>query len=197
MSLYLRKQVTKRKGLDSRFRGNDKVCSANSAVKLNAMKNQSMESGIWGRLNGSRRPPFTLRMAPMIDIIFLLLIFFFVAAKWRPAEDFLPFRLSAAQARKHSYGKPEPLIIHISAAQTGCKVRIGELHTVRIENENIEANLAVLMETMNKCLLAQKRFAADPIEIVCSPEVKWDHLAKIYNMFFGAGLTDITFRMTE
>ncbi|HUS74166.1 MAG TPA: biopolymer transporter ExbD [Sedimentisphaerales bacterium] len=161
------------------------------------MKNHSMESGILARLNNSQRHRFSLRMAPMIDMIFLLLIFFFVAAKWRPAEDFLPFQLSAAHARNISIGKPEPLIIHISSTQTGCKVQIGELHTVRIENENIEANLAVLIETMNKCLLAQKRFAADPIEIVCAPEVKWDHLAKIYNMFFGAGLTDITFRMTE
>ena len=125
-----------------------------------------MESGILGRLNNSRRHRFSLRMAPMIDMIFLLLIFFFVAAKWRPAEDFLPFRLSAAQARDITIGKPEPLIIHISTMQTGCKVRIGEHHIVPIENENIEANLAVLMEKMNNCLLAQKRFAADPIEIV-------------------------------
>ena len=133
----------------------------------------------------------------MIDIIFLLLIFFFVAAKWRPAEDFLPFQLSAAQAQNLTIGKPEPLIIHIFETQAGCNVQIGGLHTVRIENENIEANLAVLMEKMNNCLLAQKRFATDPIEIVCAPEVKWDHLAKIYNMFYGAGLTNITFRMTE
>lgn len=156
-----------------------------------------MESGILGRLNNSQRYRFSLRMAPMIDMIFLLLIFFFVAAKWRPAEDFLPFQLSAAHGQNITIGRPEPLIIHISATQTGCKVQIGKLHTVRIENENVEANLAMLMEKMNNCLLAQKRFADDPIEIICEPEVKWDHLAKIYNIFFGAGLTDITFQMTE
>lgn len=161
------------------------------------MKHQSMESGFGGRLKISRRHPFALRMAPMIDIIFLLLIFFFVAAKWRPTEDFLPFQLSAAHAQNLAIGKPEPLIIHIWETQAGCNVQIGQFQTVQIENETIEANLAVLMEQMNNCLLAQKRFATDPIEIVCSPEVKWDHLAKIYNMFFGAGLTDITFRMTE
>ena len=161
------------------------------------MKNHNIESGILGQLNISRRHPFALRMAPMIDIIFLLLIFFFVAAKWRPTEDFLPFQLSAVQAQNLTIGKPEPLIIHISTIQTGCKVQIDRLQTVQIENETIEAYLAVLMEKMKNCLLAQKRFATDPIEIVCAPEVKWDHLAKIYNMFFGAGLTDITFRMTE
>jgi biopolymer transport protein ExbD len=158
------------------------------------MKNQSH---ILGRINRSRRHPFVLRMAPMIDIIFLLLIFFFVAARWRPSEDFLPFRLSAAHTRSLPIGKPEPLIISIAAIEGGCEVRIGRLQTVRIEDENIEANLAVLMQELNNCLLAQKRFATDPIEIVCEPELKWDHLAKIYNLFFGAGLTDITFRMTE
>jgi len=161
------------------------------------MKNQGIQSGFLGRLNSNRRHSFALRMAPMIDIIFLLLIFFFVAAKWRPTEDFLPFQLSTAQAQDLTIGKPGPLIIQISAIQAGCEVQVGQFHSVQIENDTIEANLAVLIETMNNCLLAQKRFATDPIEIVCAPEVKWDHLAKIYNMFFGAGLTDITFRMTE
>ena len=76
-------------------------------------------------------------------------------------------------------------------------MRIGELHPVQIDNETMDANLAVLMAKMNECMLAQKRFAADPVEIICGPDVKWEHLARIYNLFFGAGLTDITFRMTE
>ncbi len=136
-------------------------------------------------------------MAPMIDMIFLLLIFFFVAAKWRPQEDFLPFQLPAAQAQDHRIGKAEPLIIHIFATETGCQVRIGQLYTVQIENQTIEADLVGLMEKIEKCLLAQKRFATDPVEIICSPEVKWEHLAKIYNVFYGMGLTDITLPMTE
>ena len=156
-----------------------------------------MQTDIPNRIFPVRRSRFTLRMAPMIDMIFLLLIFFLVAAKWRPQEDFLPLRLPAAQAAERRIGKPEPLIIHIFATQTGCRVLIGGLETVRIENENVEADLAVLLAKTGDCLLAQKRFADDPVEIVCGADVKWDHLAKIYNMFFGAGLTDITFAMTE
>jgi biopolymer transport protein ExbD len=156
-----------------------------------------MQGSALRELFARRRCPFTLRMAPMIDMIFLLLIFFLVAAKWRPQEDFLPFKLPGAQAQNYDIGKTEPLKIHILATQTGCRVEITPLYTVQIENENIEADLAVLMEKMENCLLAQKRFATDPIEIICEPEVKWEHLAKIYNMFFGAGLTDITFQMTE
>ncbi len=133
----------------------------------------------------------------MIDMIFLLLIFFLVAAKWRPEENFLPFQLPVAQAQSHRLGKPEPLIIRIFATQTGCCVQIGGLYTIQIENKQIEANLAVLLEKLRDCMLAQKRFANDPVEIICGEKVKWEHLAKIYNIFYGAGLTNITFRMTE
>ena len=156
-----------------------------------------MQRDAFNRVFSNRRRPFTLRMAPMIDMVFLLLIFFLVAAKWRPQEDFLPFQLPVAQAQEQSIGKPEPLIIHIFATQAGCQIQIGQSGIMQIENQTIEANLAALMEKMRECLLAQKRFATDPIEIICAPEVKWEHLAKIYNTFFGAGLSDITFRMTE
>ena len=156
-----------------------------------------MQRDAFNRVFSNRRRPFTLRMAPMIDMVFLLLIFFLVAAKWRPQEDFLPFQLPLAQAQEQRIGKAEPLMIHIFATEAGCQVQIGQSDAVQIENQTIEANLAALMEKMKSSLLAQKRFATDPIEIICEPEVKWEHLAKIYNMFFGAGLTDITFQMTE
>ncbi len=161
------------------------------------MKNEGMQRDVFGQINSNRRRSFTLRMAPMIDMVFLLLIFFFVAAKWRPQEDFLPLQLPVAGAQHHKIGEPEPLIIRIFATQTGCQVRIGQLYTVQVENQTIEADLVVLMERIRDCLIAQKRFVSDPIEIVCDLEVKWEHLTKIYNLFFGAGLTDITFRMTE
>lgn len=161
------------------------------------MKAVSPQSDVFKEVFTRRRHLFTLRMAPMIDMVFLLLIFFIVTAKWRPEENFLPFQLPAAQAQDHRIGKPEPLVIYIFAAETGCQLQIDGLHTVQIENETIEADLAVFMKKTRDCMLEQKRIITDPIEIVCSPEVKWDHLAKIYNLFYGSGLTDITFRMTE
>ncbi len=149
------------------------------------------------KIHARRKRTSALNMAPMIDMVFLLLIFFLVAAKFRPKEDFLLLQLSAAQIQGTGVGKPEPLLIHITAIQTGCEVQIGQLHTVTINDESIEQDLVVLLEKMKDCMLAQKRFAADPAEIICDAGVKWDYLAKIYNVLYGAGLTDITFRMTE
>jgi len=155
-----------------------------------------MQPKLLGSLKDNRSR-FTLRMAPMIDMIFLLLIFFLVAAKWRPQEDFLPFQLPVAQAQTSRIAKPEPLEIYVLAAETGCQVQIGNLDIIRIENPTIEANLTELMGKIKQCMLEQKRFTDDPVEIICQPQVKWEYLAKIYNMFFGAGLTDITIQMTE
>jgi len=143
------------------------------------------------------RRPFALRSTAMIDMVFLLLIFFLVSAKWRPAEDFLPLQLPAAQAYSHSAVKPEPLVISIFETQTGCQVRLAQFEHIDITEENLQADLAALLRQINTVLSSQKRTASDPVELVCAARVKWDHVAKIYNCLCGAGLTDITFIMTE
>lgn len=144
-----------------------------------------------------RRRFFVLRMAPMIDVIFLLLIFFLVAARYRPQEDFLPLKVATAQAEEELLARPEPLIVKISPAATGCEVQIGRCGRIGVSSQNIDADLVLLMQQIQDCLGRQKRFTSDPIEIVCGADVKWEYLAKIYNVFYGMGLTDITFAMTE
>ena len=156
---------------------------------------------ILSRLNSRRRSGIGLRIAPLVDMIFLLLIFFLVAAKWRPKEDFLPLQLPVASAGTQTVVKPEPLVIQILATPPGdglgCQVQIGSSYAVDIPAQNPEQGLAVLMEKIRQCLLEQKRYASDPIEITCAADVKWEYLAKIYNVLIGMGLTDITFQMTE
>jgi len=164
---------------------------------MEPFRTESLHARVLKAISDHKSGGFSLRMAPMIDIIFLLLIFFLVAANWRPEESFLPFHLPSAKAQSPSIGKPEPLMIYIFAIDSGCQVQISQFEPVKIEKQNIEADLAGLMEQMNISLRAQKRFASDPIEIICHPAVKWQYLAKIYNVFYGGGLTDITFIMTE
>jgi biopolymer transport protein ExbD len=136
-------------------------------------------------------------MAPMIDMIFLLLIFFLVAARWRPKEDFLPMQFATAGFTGQTIGKAEPLLIQISQNDAGCKIKIGPSYVVDISSQNPEKGLAELMEKIRQCLAEQKRYASDPVEIICAPDVKWENLARIYNVLVGMGINDITFRMTE
>ena len=144
-----------------------------------------------------RSESFALSLAPMIDLIFLLLIFFLVSSKWKPQENFLPLQMPAASAHEQSIGRPEPLLLHISAIKDGCQVQIGQLNSIQIKNQSIEEDLAGLLKEIRDCMLRQKRFVSDPVEVVCQPQVKWNYLAKIYNVLYGAGLSDITFLMTE
>jgi biopolymer transport protein ExbD len=146
-----------------------------------------------------RRSTIGLRIAPMIDMIFLLLIFFLVAAKWSPQEDFLPLQLPVASAATtvQQTIKPEPLIIQITQTNIGCRVQICSSRVIDIPSQNPEQGLASLMEQTKQCLLQQKRYASDPVEIVCDPKVNWENLTRIYNVLYGIGLTDITFQMTK
>ncbi len=146
-----------------------------------------------------RRSSIGLRIAPMIDMIFLLLIFFLVAAKWSPQEDFLPLQLPLASAGTvvQPAVKPEPLVIQITPTTAGCRVQIGLSRAVDIPSQNPETGLASLMEQTKLCLSEQKRYASDPVEIVCAGKVKWKNLTQVYNVLYGMGLTDITFQMTR
>jgi biopolymer transport protein ExbD len=161
------------------------------------MRTDSLSIGQLTRLFVRRRPSFTLRMAPMIDIIFLLLIFFIVCAKWRPQEKFLPLQLSAAGLTTGLPVKAEPLTIYIAAAHYGCNIQIGQSAYVSIRQGRVEEDLAAMLDELKDCLTAQHRLASDPVEIFCDPAVKWDYFAKIYNVLYGAGLSDITFCLTE
>lgn len=161
------------------------------------MRMESLKTNRLASLFARRPFNFTLRMAPMIDIIFLLLIFFLVCAKWRPQEQFLPLQLSTAGAAEMPLVRAEPLVIHIASNEPGCNVWIGQLTVVRIRQNEVEQDLLTLVEQLQAALTAQHRFASDPVEIICEPDVKWDYFAKIYNVLYGIGLTDITFSLTE
>lgn len=142
-----------------------------------------------------RRPKvsFSLRMAPMIDMVFLLLIFFLVAVRWRPQEDFIPFRLQSAQGATVTLARPEPLRVFISVTQKGCLVDIGGVQSVEIESDSFDAGLAELMEKITSVMNEQKRYADDPVSIICAPDVKSLYWVRICNVFYGMNFTDITF----
>lgn len=156
----------------------------------------------WRSVGRLRRRPgggMGLRMAPMIDIIFLLLTFFVLTVRFRVPEQFLPITLpSAVQARE--IGIVEPLVINILADEGNCVVQFGENASageVVVRAERIDGDLANLYGEVVAVLKSQKRHVGDPIEVVCSDDVKWDYLVKIYNVLYAMGINDITFAMTE
>ena len=138
-----------------------------------------------------------LRMAPLIDVVFLLLIFFLVAANWHKEEKFLPLNIESAAEGRTQPGIIEPLILRIVQQSDGCFVRTDADELTCLRQENIEAGLEQLVANMAGCLEAKKRTTADPVEIVCDGNVSWENIAKIYNVLYGSGISNITFQLTE
>ena len=158
---------------------------------------ENIKTAILTHLSATNRRRPGLKMAPMIDVIFLLLIFFLVAGRWRPDENLLPIKAATAGPMLPSIPKPEPLVIQISPVQNGCCIQIAHQATIRINDDTLQQNLATFADQLQKHLDTQKRFTTDSVEIICAEDLKWDHLAKIYNILYGLELTDITFQMTK
>ena len=166
--------------------------------QVQSSKGESIAEVVSTALKSRRRGGgFALRMAPMIDMIFLLLIFFLFTADFRPQESFLPCLLPTAQATVLPIGQVEPLIIYIADSAQGCQVQIGESEVVEVLPQSVEEDLAILIEKLRDVMNQQKRVTSDAVELVCTDEVKWDYVAKIYNILYGFGMTDIAFRLTE
>ena len=166
-------------------------------VETERSQSEGIRQEVVGHLRKRRRRRLGVRMTAMIDVIFLLLTFFVLTAKFRTPEEFLPIHLPTADAAVQKFGVIEPLELDISADEAGCVVRIGQLETVRIEADRPAEGLTAFANELTNILSRQKRTTGDPIEIRCGDKVRWDDLVKIYNVLQAMGINDITFRMTE
>lgn len=151
-------------------------------------------------MRSPKRSSISLRMTAMIDVIFLLLIFFVLTARFRQPEQFLPIQLPSIQSQLQRLDVIDPLRISIQPTITGCKVLIGSnpvLESVDIERESIDIGLADFVLKLSSVIKGHKRSASDPIEILCHDDIKWDHQVKIYNILYSLGLNDITFDLSR
>jgi len=155
----------------------------------------------------------------MIDVIFLLLIFFVLTARFRRPEQFLPFTLAQTDSSAEAQGLVEPLVIHLSGLADGrCRVTIGAavagteaagtgstagMRTgpagagaeVVLAAEPTAEQLERLAQRVGEVMQRQKRTVADPVSLECDDNVAWDHLVKVYNLLFAMGIHNIAFPM--
>ena len=164
---------------------------------MDSSSEQSIGQDVIAGLRKQKRRSFGLRMTAMIDVIFLLLTFFVLTAKFRPPEEFLGLALGPGNAATTNFGIIEPLTLQIKPKNSGCSVQIGQSSQCNISSEDIDEDLASFAENLAAVLTEKKRGPGDPIEIICAEEVEWDYLVKIYNILQSAGADDITFAINE
>lgn len=147
-------------------------------------------------LCGAGRSAGGLQMAPMIDVIFLLLTFFVLTARFRLPEAFVPIALSSPDSSIRVQ-MIEPLILYLTSAGEECLAEVAAQKKVILSRESPETGLAVLAETVEQLCRSQQRRPQDPVELVCSDDVQWDYVVKVYDLLRVLGLEQITFVMTE
>jgi biopolymer transport protein ExbD len=166
-------------------------------MKSTPSENKRLRDTVSGVFKQDHPSNFGFRMLPMIDMLFLLLIFFLMTMQFRPAESYLPFQLPGEGAATSHIGKAEPLTLNLMARGDGCRIQIGHTKAIAIDSNSIDADLTAVANRIAAVLKDQKRTAADPVEFVCDRGVEWQYIAKLYNILFGIGIKDITFRMTD
>jgi len=145
-----------------------------------------------------RRPAargMQLRMVPMIDVVFLLLIFFLLSANFRGKEGFLPAELPR-QITHSRQMEMDPLLLRVTSQPDGsCRIQIGPQPAILIEPRT-ETFDAVSRE-LQKVLSDQGRRLDDPIKILPTEHTKWDHVVKTYDAIWQINAHNIIFAAVQ
>ncbi len=131
-------------------------------------------------------------MTPMIDIVFLLLVFLLATSRFRPLEAKLPMELPTPQAGEMArFTLVEPLVISLYSQDEGMRLILeGREFTY---DDVTAASLIDFSDNLEDVYSVQRRTVDDPIELNCGDNLKWEHLVKFYNLMYGMGITNITF----
>ena len=133
-----------------------------------------------------------LRMIPLIDVMFLLLIFFMLTTNFRSREGFLPAVLPQP-VRSGPATPREPLNVLLeSGGDGGCLVRVGTA-AIALPARNGRADFAPLRERLGAILTQDGRHTQDPIKLIPAARTKWDHVVRTYDALWQAGMENIIF----
>lgn len=137
-----------------------------------------------------RRLATTVNIAPMIDVSFLLLIFFLVTTTFERAEGILSSNMPTEQGDRASVALPiSPIVVRIT--------KTGDDHddyTIRVDRfDDVPQSFVALPEFLRGVFLTPGFDEETPIVIVASDDVPWDHVVACWNAVVRAGSTKIAF----
>ena len=147
-------------------------------------------TGFTGR---RRRISMGLRMTPMIDVIFLLLTFFVLTAKFQEPEQLLPVIVGKANTQP-AIVQDAPLKIVVEAEPSGCSLRVADRPAIKIADGNLSESLLVLARRVRQEL---ESTGPIPVELYYDDAIPWDIVVKVYDVIYALGLQNITFRIEE
>jgi biopolymer transport protein ExbD len=141
------------------------------------------------RRDTARAIPIAVNLAPMIDVTFLLLIFFLVTTTFERAEGVLTSEMPE-DSRTPSVALPvSPIVIRLTPAagiDDGCSISVDRFQEVPQTFAGLPAYLRRIQE--------RPGFDAQtPVVIVAENDVRWDHVVSCWNAALRAGYEKIAF----
>jgi biopolymer transport protein ExbD len=140
-----------------------------------------------------RRISMGLRMTPMIDVIFLLLTFFVLTAKFQETEQLLPVFVGHPSSESVSV-QNEVLNVVVQTDGIGCTISVQDHPLIFLTDRNPSQSLLKLARDVERTLEKTGRV---PIELYYDDAVPWDTVVKVYDVLYALGADNITFRIDE
>lgn len=137
----------------------------------------------------SRGINLTVNLAPMIDMTFLLLIFFLVTSTFEQAEGILASQMPDTGPVTGVPLPISPIVLRITQTGPG-----HDDYRIEIDNFSITAKTFSELPEVLKTIQSQPGFDRDtPVVIVAKSDVKWDHLVSAWNAALRADCQRIAF----
>ena len=132
----------------------------------------------------------TLNIAPMIDVSFLLLIFFLVTTTFERAEGILSSNLPKERGDRPAVSLPlSPIVLRVLTTGSG-----HDDFSISIDRfEAVPQHFAELPEFLESIFALPGFDEETPVVIVASNDVAWDHVVSAWNAAVRAGATKIAF----
>jgi biopolymer transport protein ExbD len=138
-----------------------------------------------------------LNPVPMIDVVFLLLIFFILSANLHGNEGFLPAILPQTGLSRKTM-EMEPLLIYLNSRPDGsCQVQVGRIESFVVQSGVNQAGFQVLGDRLSQILTQQGRRLDDPVKLAPDWNTRWDDVVKAYDALWRINLTNIIFAVVE
>jgi biopolymer transport protein ExbD len=134
-----------------------------------------------------------LNLTSMIDVVFLLLVYFMVATEFKTAEESYPMDLPLRQGGQVVLLDNEPLVILIETLGPGLQDI-----SIRLEGPwepvaSLQGLSAFLRANQVSSISMGGLFASShPIRIRPSENTRWEHAVSAYNVVVDANYTNIT-----
>lgn len=128
------------------------------------------------------------RMVPLIDVVFLLLIFFIMTVNFQPQEGFMAAELPGAVVGEQ-VSEVDPLAFYIDTMADGaCKV-IFAGNTAIIAKDSTD--FSAFAREVERVMTERKRRNSDPVMLVDLHNTSWQHMMNMYDTMISLGYKNI------